>query len=78
MRSLRFSVVTDLRASLGFRKTIGSVLAAFFGVQSSENRKRDFEQGSPARFIVVALLMTLGLVGLLAMLVKLLIGSLGA
>ena len=37
---------------------IGSVLASFFGVQSSKNRQRDFSSGSAMRFVVVGLLMT--------------------
>lgn len=38
--------------------TLGSVLAAFFGVQNSRTRKRDFTRGSPVLFFVVALSMT--------------------
>ena len=38
---------------------IGSVLASFFGVQSSRNRRRDFTRGSPARFVVLGLAFTL-------------------
>ncbi len=38
---------------------IKSVLASFFGVQSDKNRKRDFQQGSPAQFIIVGLLLTI-------------------
>ena len=36
-----------------------SVLQAFFGVQSSENRERDFAEGNPAIFLIVGLLMTI-------------------
>ena len=35
-----------------------SVLASFFGVQSDKNRKRDFQQGNPAQFIIVGLVLT--------------------
>ena len=35
-----------------------SVLQAFFGVQSSENRERDFEQGNPVIFFVLGLVIT--------------------
>lgn len=45
-----------------FVQEVGSVLASFFGVQSSKNRQRDFSSGSPARFVVVGLLMTLAFV----------------
>jgi len=37
---------------------IGSVLASFFGVQSSRNRKRDFTSGSPLRFLLLGLTFT--------------------
>ena len=36
-----------------------SVLQAFFGVQSSENRDRDFESGNPVVFFVIAILITI-------------------
>lgn len=45
-------------ARLSFWQTVGSVLASFFGVQSSKARKRDFSSGNPAAFFVVALMMT--------------------
>ena len=35
-----------------------SVLQAFFGVQSSENRERDFAEGDVAVFLVIGLMMT--------------------
>ena len=40
-------------------RNILSVLQAFFGVQSSENRARDFEQGNPVVFFVIGLLVTI-------------------
>jgi hypothetical protein len=43
---------------LGFWQTVSSVLAAFFGVQSSKARKRDFSSGNPLAFVLVALLLT--------------------
>ncbi len=43
--------------------TVRSVGAAFFGVQSSKNRERDFKRGNPLHFFVIALVMT----GLLAL-----------
>jgi hypothetical protein len=39
-------------------QAIGSVLAAFFGVQSSKNRERDFKHGRAGVLIVVGLVMT--------------------
>lgn len=57
---------------------IGSVLASFFGVQSSRNRKRDFTQGSAARFVVLGLLMTAGFVMLVYTVVQLVLRSAGS
>ena len=48
-----------------------SVMAAFFGVQSSENRKRDFTRGRASHFILLGLVATVLLVVLLVGLVKL-------
>jgi len=39
-------------------QTIASVSAAFFGVQSSKNRARDFKHGKAAHFIVIGLVAT--------------------
>lgn len=39
-------------------QVIGSVLAAGFGVQSSKNRKRDFQHGKPAVFIIAGIVFT--------------------
>jgi hypothetical protein len=39
-------------------RNILSVLQAFFGVQSSENRVRDFEHGNPVVFFVIGLFVT--------------------
>ncbi len=36
-----------------------SVLQALFGVQSSDNRDRDFEQGNPVVFFVIAIVITI-------------------
>jgi hypothetical protein len=52
-------------------QVIGSVLASFFGVQSSKNRERDFKHGKAAHFIVVGLLATATFVGLVILLVRL-------
>ena len=35
-----------------------SVLAAGFGVQSKENKQRDFTRGKPTQFIIVGLVLT--------------------
>ena len=38
--------------------TIAGVAAAFFGVQSSKNRQRDFTHGKAAHFIAVGVIAT--------------------
>jgi len=52
-------------------QVIASVLASFFGVQSSKNRERDFKHGKAAHFIVVGLLATAAFVGLVILVVQL-------
>jgi len=37
------------------KDTFKSVGAAFFGVQSNENRKKDFEKGKLSHFIIVGI-----------------------
>jgi DUF2970 family protein len=44
--------------SLSFLQIVGSILASFFGVQSSKNRSRDFAAGNARKFIIVGILMT--------------------
>ncbi|WP_420465522.1 DUF2970 domain-containing protein [Panacagrimonas sp.] len=60
---------------VGVLATIASVLAAFFGVQSSRVRQRDFTRGSPALFLTTALVLTAGLVLLLYAIVQLVIAT---
>lgn len=43
---------------LSIWRIVGSVLASFFGVQSSSNRKRDFKSGKAKQFVVVGIIMT--------------------
>lgn len=51
----------------GLLASILSVIAAFFGVQSDANRKRDFKHGNPVLYIVIGIVMAaLMVVGLLA------------
>ena len=57
--------------------TIISVLASFFGVQSHENRVRDFSAGKPMVFIVVAIVLTVVFVLTLVMIVKLMLRNAG-
>ncbi len=44
---------------LSFLQIAFSVIAAAFGVQKSENRKRDFSRGSPLAFIAAGLIFTI-------------------
>ena len=52
-----------------------SVLAAGFGVQSNENRERDFKHGKASQFIVIGLIFTvlfvLAVWGLVSLVMKL-------
>lgn len=48
--------------SVTFLQIVGSILASFFGVQSEERRRRDFDQGKPIHYIIVGLLATLVLI----------------
>lgn len=54
---------------------IKSVLASFFGVQSDKNRQRDFQQGSPAQFIIVGLVLTVLFIVGMIFIVKLILAS---
>lgn len=57
---------------------IGSALAAGFGVQSSENRKRDFSKGKPSQFIAIGIIFTVLFVLIMVGIVRLVLGSVGA
>jgi divalent metal cation (Fe/Co/Zn/Cd) transporter len=54
---------------------VASVIAAFFGVQSSRNRARDFTHGRAIPFVLVGILLTLLLVGFLVFVVRLVASS---
>ena len=45
--------------SISFGTLLLSVLSAFFGVQSSANRERDFSSGKLSHFIIIGLLLGL-------------------
>ncbi|MDR3414878.1 MAG: DUF2970 domain-containing protein [Nevskia sp.] len=59
-------------------QTIGSVVASFFGVQSSRKRMRDFQHGNAARFIAVGLIITALFILTLVLVVKLVLRQAGA
>ena len=48
----------DGQCNLSLFQVFGSVLASFYGVQSSKNRKRDFESGKAKHFIIAGIIMT--------------------
>ncbi|MBE7214384.1 DUF2970 domain-containing protein [Shewanella benthica] len=48
-----------------------STLAAFLGVQSEQNRQRDFQSSSPLPFIIMGVILAIGLVLSLIFIVKL-------
>lgn len=58
-------------------QTVSSVIASFFGVQSSKNRQRDFSKGRAVHFIVIGLVMTVVLVLGVWLAVKLALRSAG-
>jgi hypothetical protein len=57
----------------GFLAVVGSVFAAGFGVQSKENKERDFSRGQAKHFIVAGLLFTFGLLAVLIAVVNLVV-----
>ena len=59
-------------------QVVGSVLASFFGVQSSKARERDFKHGRAGVFIAVGLIMTLVLVVIVLLIVKVVLRQAGA
>lgn len=44
---------------VGAFTVLGSVFRAWFGVQTEENRKRDFNAGNPGAFVVAGIIFTL-------------------
>ena len=62
---LRDQVITRTNEATGVEQgdltlfqVMGSVFAASFGVQSKENKVRDFERGKPVHFIITGLAFT--------------------
>ena len=54
-------------------QVIGSVFAAAFGVQSKENKVRDFSRGRPLHFIIAGLILTIGFLVSLIVVVNLVV-----
>jgi len=49
----------EQKKSTGFFTVVLSVLAAMVGIQSDENRERDFNSGSASKFIFVGIIMVM-------------------
>jgi hypothetical protein len=58
-------------------QTVWSVLAAFYGVQSSKARQRDFTKGDPLTFILVGVVLTAAFIGVLLGIVKVILHGTG-
>ncbi|MEN8176100.1 MAG: DUF2970 domain-containing protein [Pseudomonadota bacterium] len=54
--------MNDEKKKLSFLQVLGSVMASFIGVQSSEKRERDFTHGRTSHFIGVGILLTLAFI----------------
>ncbi|TFH68900.1 DUF2970 domain-containing protein [Gammaproteobacteria bacterium LSUCC0057] len=57
------------RPKHGLWAVVKSALAAFVGVQSSENRQRDFEHGNPLAFIIAGVIGTIVFIATVALVV---------
>lgn len=60
--------------SIGFLAVALSVMAAFFGVQSRQNKERDFTQGNHKIFIIGGAIFTLLFIATLFVIVQLVTG----
>ncbi len=58
-----------------FWRVVLSVIQASFGVQSKENRERDFKQGSWVPFVIAGLLFTAAFVFALVFVVKMVLAG---
>jgi hypothetical protein len=65
----------DKEAAPSLWQIIGSVLAAGFGVQSEQNRQRDFVAGSAKTYVIVGVIGTILFVLTLYGIVKLVLGA---
>ena len=61
----------------GLLAHIGSVLAAFFGVQSNRARERDFTKGKPSTYIILGIVLTILFILVIYGVVKLVLSSAG-
>lgn len=63
----------NIVAKLSIMQLIKSVFAAAIGVQSEENRRKAFEQGSPMAFVIAGAAFTAFFVVLLILIVSLIV-----
>ncbi len=61
----------------GLLAHIGSVLAAFFGVQSNKARERDFTKGKPSTYIILGIVLTIVFILVIFGVVKLVLSLAG-
>ena len=57
-----------------FWQVLASTAAAFFGVQTDENRRRDFQTSSPLPFIVMGIVLAMIFVAGLLLIVNQVLG----
>ncbi|MCZ6643465.1 MAG: DUF2970 domain-containing protein [Gammaproteobacteria bacterium] len=60
---------------LSLMQVIGSAISAAFGVQSSQNRERDFARGKLSHFIAVGIGLTIAFVVILIVVVNLVLSN---
>ena len=67
---------TAPRKGLGLRAVLSSTIAAAIGVQSSDNRRRDFEQGRARDYIFAGIAFTIVFVLTMIFIVRTVLGDL--
>ncbi|GGQ03391.1 DUF2970 domain-containing protein [Shewanella litoralis] len=55
---------------MSFWRVFTSTVAAFFGVQTEQNRQKDFQSHSPLPFIIMGIILAIGLVLTLILIVN--------
>lgn len=63
----------DETVHISFFQLLKSTWAAFIGVQSNENRERDFKHGKLSSFVAIGLLSALLFIGLIIAVVQIVI-----
>jgi hypothetical protein len=61
----------------GLLEVMKSVLASFFGVQSEQNRERDFQHGRPVHYILIGVIATAMFVLIMWGIVRIILGAAG-